>query len=377
MAKFVFIDVTVTVSYGGVQTAVWHLAKELYDQGHEVTVFGGHGPLQPDLQGRAITVHRFPFVARDKIPHFGNRFRRIGERFSMALAARKTFLQGKFDWAILTKPTDFFWPWLIPADCPTRFALRSGGTDFYPGDRLLAKRIDAWFANSHFNAYQIQQRYRRYPTVIYNGVDTARFSPERYDRSLRQQWGVADQETLFFFAGRLVGWKGLHLAVQAMAHPLLADQPARLLLLGDGPERQRLQQLARSLNQEGRIFFHDGVPHQQLPPFHASADVGLFPSIGDEGFSNSMAESLSSGKPVIATAFSGNPETIGNEGSCGILVPPRRSDLLAEAMHQLCTDRPLRQRMGEAARQRILNHFTWPRVVQRLLDGLTSAQPSA
>ena len=51
----------------------------------------------------------------------------------------------------------------------------------------------------------------------------------------------------------------------------------------------------------------------------------LFASVGDEGFSNSMAEALASGLPVIATAFSGNPETVGNEGSCGLLVGKVRS----------------------------------------------------
>ncbi|MBF0401908.1 MAG: glycosyltransferase family 4 protein [Magnetococcales bacterium] len=378
MASFLFIDVTVTVSYGGVQTAVWHLAKELHDQGHRVAVFGGQGSLSPDLGGRAIDVQRFPFLPREKIPNLGSRFQRIGERLSLAVAARQALLAGGYDWAILTKPFDFFWPWIVPRGCRTRFAFRSGGTDFFPGDRFLARRIDAWFTNSHFNAYQIQQRYRRalpsWPTVIYNGVDVERFAPGRRDEALRQRWGVQEGEVLFAFAGRLVGWKGLHLAIQAMAHPAMVGRPAKLLILGSGPERQPLARLAERLAQGGRVIFLDSVPHHQLPPFYASADVGLFPSIGDEGFSNSMAEAMACGHPVIATAFSGNPETVGNEGQAGLLVPPRQVEPLALAM-QLLVDDPLRRaRMGEAARQRILTHFTWPLVVRRLLDGLESGR---
>lgn len=374
MAKFVFIDVTVTVTYGGVQTAVWHLAKELYDLGHQVSVFGGNGGLRPDLEGRDISVRLFPFTPREIIPNFGSRFQRMGERISMAVAARHALLEGMYDWAVLTKPFDFFWPWIVPKRCRTRFAFRSGGTDFFAGDRYLAKRVDAWFANSHFNAYQIHNRYRRYPNVIFNGVDVTQFSPNKRDPALRQKLGVKEGEVLFAFAGRLVGWKGLHLAVKAMAHSEMADRPAKLLIVGHGPERASLARLVGVLGQTERVIFHNSVPHHALSPFYGSADVGVFPSIGDEGFSNSMAEAMCSGNPVIATAFGGNPETVGNEGNAGFLVPPREVLPLAQAMRILVDDPALRTRMGTMARQRIVTHFTWPRVVKRFLDGLEQAE---
>ena len=374
MARFVFIDVTVTVTYGGIQTAVWHLAKGLHDLGHQVSVFGGQGSVYPDLGGRDIDVQRFPFTPREKMPDLGSRFQRLAERLSLARHARRAFLAGDYDWAILTKPFDFFWPWIIPKECRTRFAFRSGGTDFFAGDRYLAKRIDVWLANSHFNAYQIHGHYRRYPKVIFNGVDLAHFSPEKRDPRLRHRLGVAEGEILFIFAGRLVGWKGLDLAVQAMAHPELADRPAKLLIIGQGPERQPLAQLAKALGQRERILFHDSVPHHALAPLYGSADGGIFPSIGDEGFSNSIAEAMGSALPVIATAFSGNPETVGNEGTAGILVPPREVLPLVHAMRTLIDDPVLRTRMGMAARQRIAQHFTWPGVVQRLLEGLAAVE---
>jgi glycosyltransferase involved in cell wall biosynthesis len=371
--KIAFIEVTATTSFGGIQTAVWQLAIALSDLGHEVTLFGGEGAVRADLLGRPVQVRTFRFTPRDKLPNLGSRFRRLMERVTFALHARGTLVEGKFDWAILTKPFDFFWPWILPRGCRTKFAFRSGGTDFYGGDRLLAKRIGAWFANSHFNAWQIHTRYRRYPTVIYNGVNTTIFSPDARSADRRQQLGVSDEEVLFAFAGRLVGWKGLAFAIRAMAAEPLRGVPVKLLIVGEGPEKENLRLLAGQLGQAGRVIFHEAVRHRELPAFYASADVGIFPSLGDEGFSNSIAEMMSCARPVIATAHSGNPETVGNEGSSGILVAPQDPTSLAAAMRELAASAERRREMGLAARKRIATYFTWPQVARRLLDGLERA----
>ena len=371
--KIAFIDVTTTVTYGGIQTAVWQLAIALTDAGHEVTVFGGEGTIRPDLRGRNVRIETFPFTPREKAWDLGSRFRRMVERWTFARHARHAVIAGDFDWAVITKPFDFFWPWIIPSGSKTRFAFRSGGTDFYASDKLQAKRIDAWFANSHFNAWQIKSRYRIYPRVIYNGVDLDRFTPQAADPALRAGLGVAEHDMLMVFAGRIVGWKGLKVALHALADSRLRSQPIKFLVIGDGPQRQELETLARQLGIMEQIIFHPAQPHAKLPPYYASADVGLFPSVGDEGFSNSIAEAMASGLPVIATAFSGNPETVGNEGSCGLLVTPDDPAELAGAIRQLADSAPLRQQMGQAARNRIATLYTWDKVAQRLLAGLNVA----
>lgn len=371
--KIAFIDVTVTVSYGGIQTAVWQLAKVLADLGHEVSVFGGTGAIRPDLQGRAVDIQTFPFTPRERVPDFGSRFRRIVERWTFAQHAKQAVIGGDFDWVILTKPFDFFWPWLMPKDSRTRFAFMSGGTDLFAGDRFLARKIAAWLACSHFNAWQIKGRYKRYPQVMYNGVDVDQFSPDEAAPSLREQLGVGGDEVLFAFAGRLVGWKGLAAAIQAMAEPALEGFPSKLLIIGDGPELGRLKQLASSLRLDKRVIFHPAVPHQQLPRYYASSDVGIFPSIGDEAFGITIAEAMSCGKPVIASHIGGIPEVVGNEGNCGLLVPLGDSRKLAQAMARLAADHTLRKKMGYAARLRITKNFTWELAIERLLQGLGSA----
>ena len=371
--KIAFVDVTVTVSFGGIQTAVWELARALHDLGHEVTVLGGDGNIRPDLGGRAIRIETFPFTPRERVLDFGSRFRRTWERWTFAQRAMPALVEGDFDWVILTKPFDFFWPWRMPARSRTRFCFMSGGTDFLWGDRKLAKKISAWVACSNFNAWQIAHHFKRFPKVIFNGVDVDVFAPRPPLAGLRERLGFDQSDIVFAFAGRLVGWKGLAIAVRALAEPPLIDQPVKLLLIGDGGARTDLQKLAEQLGLRERIVFHPPVPHRELPGLYALADAGIFPSIGDEAFGITIAEAMACGLPVLASHIGGIPEVVGNEGANGILVPAGDHVAWAAAMAELAADGEQRTRLGRAAAERIRRTFTWRQSAQRLLAALENA----
>jgi glycosyltransferase involved in cell wall biosynthesis len=368
MAKIAFIDVTATISYGGIQTAVWSLAQVIVSKGHEVTVVGGSSEERRDYPDgvRRLT---FPYIARNRFPNFGNRFRKLAERLSFAYHARRSIQREKFDWIILTKPFDFFWPRIIGRNDHTRFAFMSGGTDFIALDRYFAARINVWLACSHFNAWQIQTRYRRFPKVMFNGVDTTIFKPAN-GSMVRENLGLQKDDIVFAYAGRMVGWKGLVYAVEALARPEFAGLPVKLLLVGNGPSISALQTRAKQLGVAERIVFHPAVPHRSLPDFYAASDIGIFPSIGDEAFGITIAEAMSCGKAVIASHIGGIPEVVGNEGNCGILVPPGGVVALARAIRKLVDSPQLRQQMGGASRIRIESLFTWDHAAQRLLGAI-------
>ncbi len=371
--KIALFDVTVTVSFGGVQTAVWELARALHDAGHQVCVFGGEGSIRPDLGGRTIAVQTFPFTPREKVLDLGSRFRRLWERWSFASHALPALFEGDFDWVVLTKPFDFFLPWRMPASSRTRFCFMSGGTDFFRGDRKLGRKVDAWVACSHFNAWQIAHHYKRFPAVIFNGVDTMAFSAQAREAGLRESLGFADTDVVFAFAGRLVGWKGVSVAIRALAAPELQGLPVKLLLIGGGEARQSLGDLAAKLGVAECVKFVPPVPHRELPKYYAAADAGIFPSIGDEAFGITIAEAMASGLPVVASHIGGIPEVVGNEGRSGLLAPAGDVAGFARAMANLAKDAGGRQRMGEAAAQRIRENFTWTLSAQRLLHALTAA----
>ena len=370
MARIAFIDVTVTVAYGGVYTAVWCLAEALARAGHEIAVFSGVGDMRPANLHPNITVHTFPFLPRERVVDIGRRFQRLVERASHARHARHSFVAGHYDWAVLTKPFDFYWPWILPKGCHTRFCFMSGGTDFIATDRYFSRRVAAMVAVSQFNAWQIHARYKRWPKVIYNGVETDRFAPGARDGTLRAHLGIAPATVLFAYAGRLVGWKGVGVALRALAEPVMRDVNAKLLVIGDGPQLPELRALAQTSGIAGRVIFHDRVPHAELPALYAVADAGVFPSICDEAFGITIAEAMSCGKPVIASDIGGIPEVVGNEASCGLLVPPNDAAGLAHAMRALVDDPARRERMGQAGRARIERLYTWDMSARRLLSAL-------
>jgi glycosyltransferase involved in cell wall biosynthesis len=368
--RIAFVDVTVTVSFGGLQTAVWALARELCDLGHEVTVYGGTGPIRPDLGGRAIEVRTFDFTPRDRALDLGTRFRKLWERRTFARRARGAVAAGRHDWIVLTKPFDFFWPGLVPGP---RYAFLSGGTDFMSGDRSAVARIEVLLAPSHFNAWQVAARYKRFPAVIFNGVDTERFVPGAPPARSRASLGFADDDVIAAFAGRLVGWKGVSYAVDALAHPSLADRPVRLLVVGEGAERPVLEERARELAVLARVTFVGSVPHADIPGWYALADVGVFPSIADEAFGITIAECMSCERPVVASYIGGIPEVVGNEGRAGRLVPPADAGAIAASLRALADDAALRRALGVAARERIVTHFTWRAAAERMLAALAAA----
>ncbi|MEY8712410.1 MULTISPECIES: glycosyltransferase family 4 protein [Mangrovibacter] len=364
--KIGFVDVTITTSYGGIQTAVWELAKALANLGHEIFLYGGAGDIRHDIKNYQITVRTFPYTPREKVVNIGRRFQRIVERLSMATHARKTIAEDDLDWLILTKPFDFFWPLLIPGSCKTRFCYMSGGTSFFKLDRWLSKRIDAWVSCSEFNAWQIQHHFKHFPHVIYNGVDINKFTPD--SGNVRQKLNINDDHFLLVFAGRLVGWKGLSYVLKSLA--LIQDERVRFLIIGSGEERENLQVQSQMLGVDKQVIFHDPIEHSSLPAFYSSGDAGIFPSTGDEAFGITIAEAMACGLPVIGSYIGGIPEVIGNEGSAGLLVSPGHPEAIANAIRLLMGDREKRCLMGHNARQRITNLYTWQHSAQRLLSVL-------
>ena len=147
----------------------------------------------------------------------------------------------------------------------------------------------------------------------------------------------------FVFVGRLASQKGLPVALAA-----LAEVPeARLLLVGDGPERSHLVGLVREAGLESRVEFVGAKPRSEVLSLFAGAQAALLPSTW-ENLPHAVVEALSVGTPVVATAVGGVPEVV-QDGQNGLLVPPGDAPALAGAMRRLL-DPGLRDRLAAAAR---------------------------
>lgn len=190
--------------------------------------------------------------------------------------------------------------------------------------------------------------------VIPNGIDTERFAPGDA-REAREALGLPLDARIVGAIGNLIPVKGYELLLQAMR-----DVPDALLALGgDGPERNRLEALARDLGIADRVRF---LGHQADPRavYHA-ADLFAMSS-RMEAFPLVALEAQSCGKPVVAFAVGGIPEAV-EDGRTGRLAPPEDPAALASAIRDVLDDP---RDLASAARGRIERHFSLPRMAERI-----------
>jgi glycosyltransferase involved in cell wall biosynthesis len=116
-----------------------------------------------------------------------------------------------------------------------------------------------------------------------------------------------------------------------------------------------------------RVTFQKPLAHPELAGHYRNADILVFPSVWNEPFGIPLIEAMATGIPVIATRGGGFPEIV-HDGQTGLLVPRGDAPALAEAILRLLESEDLSRSMGQAGRQRVLERFTWDRIVQDLLS---------
>lgn len=168
----------------------------------------------------------------------------------------------------------------------------------------------------------------------------------------------------FIFVGRLIELKGVDYLIQAFQK---IDQfPCELRIIGDGPDRKRLEKIAGG---DARIHFLGFIPWKKCFEHIQASDVLLLPSMMDCGGA-AVLEGMACGLPVIATDWGGPKDYI--DPSCGILVPPENDQQfvedLARAMVRLGENKTLREEMGRAGLQKVLREFTWEAKIDKIID---------
>lgn len=362
--KIAMYELLSTVLAGGIQSTIWELSRELCRRGHSVHLFGGAGPIREAVSGD-FQVRTFPFIRRERFPDLGTRFRALCERLSFARHALGPLSGGGYDVIFIRKPYDMPAALWARRRSRARVVFKSGGTEFLPGYRACARRLDAFLACSRFNAEQIRARTGLLPMVHYNGVNPALFRPLPRDEALAASLGIDSEEFVALSVVRLVGWKGIQVAIQAM-DALRRHGRYRLLVVGDGDYRPKLEAQVRELGLGGVVTILGAVPRTEVPRYYSLAGAAVFPSIGDDAFPNSVVEAMACGVPVVATTSGGIPEAVLTEET-GLLVPRRDADGLAGALTRLAGDAALGRAMGEKGRMRAVERFDWSRLTEELL----------
>jgi glycosyltransferase involved in cell wall biosynthesis len=199
--------------------------------------------------------------------------------------------------------------------------------------------------------------------TIHNGFDPHVFKP-----------GVAasdlvGERTILFTARRLVEKNGLEYLISAMPN-IIAQYDAELVIAGDGPHKQHLQKLVARHNLQNDVSFIGAVPHSKLPQLISASDIVVIPSLM-EASSLFLIESMACKRPVVATNVGGIPEIL-NEG-CGVLVSPRDSLALSQAINLLIADQGLRDDLATEAYSTVRGTLTWDKIAQQTENAYATA----
>jgi glycosyltransferase involved in cell wall biosynthesis len=207
--------------------------------------------------------------------------------------------------------------------------------------RRLYRRCDAIVAPAESMAAVLRaQRMNRDISIWTRGVDRQQFHPGRRNMEWRRALGIADDDMVVAFLGRLVMEKGLDVFADALEALAERKVKHRVLVIGDGPARSWFEQRLPQ-----GVFIGQQVG-DDLARSVASSDVFLNPSV-TETFGNVTLESMACGLPVVAAVATGATSLV-RDGATGILVEPSDVEAFADALEQYAHDPELRRRHGEA-----------------------------
>jgi len=232
--------------------------------------------------------------------------------------------------------------------------------------KALGGPIERWGEHSAEAVLVITSRLRR--LLVSEGVEKDRVhlippgvNPSLFDGPFEDPFvGVGRPRVLF--VGRLAPQKGVRTLVEAAG--LLEDPSARVLLVGDGPERPVLERESERIGVADRLRFVGFFAHERLPAALAHADLLVLPSLYEE-LGTVLLEAMQAGLPVVASKTGGIPDVV-EDGVNGMLVPPGDPEALARAIDRLLADRDLASRLGEGARERGKD-YDWEVLAERVL----------
>jgi len=173
---------------------------------------------------------------------------------------------------------------------------------------------------------------------------------------------------------RLTPWKGVDKIVEVLPEIRERVSEANLVVVGDGPELENLQRLAREVGVERYVSFVGHVSHEEVPYYLRAANVFVLYS-GYEGLPHIVLEAMATGVPVVLSDTGGNPEVI-EDGVNGLLVPIGDQEELKGAILRVLQDKELAGEFVKRSREKVAHSFAWDVMVERTLEVFQAAMKS-
>ncbi|OHD67134.1 MAG: hypothetical protein A2W19_03795 [Spirochaetes bacterium RBG_16_49_21] len=245
---------------------------------------------------------------------------------------------------------------------PSTFNLKMKRILYYPllMQKIVSNRMYRIITVSHNAAFEINKAFgvdQDNISVIYNGMDSTIFYPVK---------GVKKKKNSIIFVGNVEDRKkGIIYLLKAMS---LTRHPVTLTIVdGGAPNRSSVPRLIDKLGLNGRVTFTGKIPIDRLIRLYSQTEIAVLPSLY-EGFGFPAAEAMACELPVITTTAGALPEVVGEHMKTGYLVPPRDAPAIAQGIDFLLDHPDIRSTMGKAARQRVLEIFTWESAARELVN---------
>lgn len=333
---------------GGTELHAVRLAEHMARNGTSVSLItlNADGPMRARYAAAGIDIHAFPVSSL---------IGRSAARQTRAMAA--LLRKGRFD---VVHAHDCYTNFLVTiagrlAGVPLVVASKRWSKHLYPQhawtNRLAFRAAHLVAANSKAVAETVHRdewipRGRIHVTPNFLEPSSFEVPPADARRAVRTSLGYGDEHVVFAILAQLRVEKDHPLLLRSFERVAREQPNARLLVVGDGPERARIEALieSASLGAFVQMTGHSATPR----PLLAAADVSVLTS-QHEGFPNALMEGMAVGRPVVATAAGGVVDAV-SEGETGLLSPVGDAEALASNMIRLAADETLRRRFGAAAR---------------------------
>ena len=204
--------------------------------------------------------------------------------------------------------------------------------------------------------------------VIPNGVDIERFRPDTNAGPVRQRLGLADAPVVMFVGG-FYPWHGVDVLVDSFARVAQSLPEARLLLVGDGPVRGRIEAQVARLGLAQQVVFTGMIDHATVPDMLAAADVVTlpYPELPEELWFSPLKlyEYMAAGKAILASD-AGQISQVIDHNATGILLKPGSVEALSQGICRLLQDETLRRQLGQNARRQAVARHAWHSQIEKL-----------
>lgn len=369
----------------GCSVHVQEVIRAMVRQGSQVDLFATRTGGQAPSGFEGVTLHRLPAVPNGE----------LAAREAASLAANRDLRElieshGPYD---MVYERHWIWshaamecaheqdiPGLLEVNAPLiEEQSRHRGLVDSEGAQMVARRVfraaEVLVAVSAEVAVYLKNHHpetRGRVCVIPNAVD-----PNRFPDDIEPAYPKVPGRSTIGFLGTLKPWHGLDILIEAYAMLCHRNPALTLLIVGDGPERERIVSNLEALNLLDTVRLTGAISPDQVPHWLACMDVAVAPYTEQPGFYFSplkIYEYMAAGLPVVASRI-GQVQQLVDDGATGLLCPPGDPRSLAAAIESLLQDRRRRQRMGRTARVRVRRDHTWDAAVGHILSlaGLAAA----